>query len=84
MSQNQVAVPAYLQPTVCGEGGSAVTVYPLDVRTSVAFCREADGNFTGGLRTHGSFFAFGAPHSEKCSLGKVDLPNEILPAVKCP
>ncbi|MBL8637201.1 MAG: hypothetical protein JNN09_01730 [Alphaproteobacteria bacterium] len=40
MSQNQVAVPAYLQPTVCGEGGSAVTVYPLDVRTSVVFCRS--------------------------------------------
>jgi hypothetical protein len=67
MSQNQAAVPAYLQPIVCGVGDDAVTVYPLDVRTSVAFCREADGNFTGGLRTHGSFVVFGAPHSEKRS-----------------
>lgn len=67
MSQNQVAVPAYLQPTVCGEGGNAVTVYPLDVRTSVVFCSKAEGNLTEGQRTHGPFFAFGAPHSEKRS-----------------
>lgn len=68
MSQNQVAVPAYLQPTVCGEGGNAVTVYPLGVRTSVIFCTKAEGNLTEGLRRpRGSFVVLGAPHSEKRS-----------------
>jgi hypothetical protein len=67
MSQNQAAVPAYLQPIVCGVGDDAVTVYPLDVRTSVVFCTKAEGNLTGGQRTHGSFVVFGAPHSEKRS-----------------
>lgn len=65
MSQNQVAVPAYLQPTVCGEGGSAVTVYPLDVRISVVFCKGAKGDFTAGQRTQGPFVVLGASHSER-------------------
>lgn len=40
MSQDPAAVPAYLQPIVCGVGDDAVIVYPLDVRTSVVFCRS--------------------------------------------
>lgn len=40
MSQDPAAVPAHLQPTVCGVGDDAITVYPLDVRTSVVFCRS--------------------------------------------
>lgn len=43
MSQDPAAVPAYLQPTVCGVGDDAVTVYPLGVRTFVVFCRSSQG-----------------------------------------
>ncbi len=65
MSQNQAIVSAYLQPTVCGVGDDAVIVYPLDVRISAVFCSAAEGDLPEGLhRTHGSFFVFGAPHSE--------------------